>query len=54
MVVKQTTGKIPTTLKEVEEFVIPPDDVKRKLDVMVDSVPPYKGCEVFDEELIHE
>ena len=51
---KWPTGKVATTLKEVEEFMIPPDGVKRKLDVAVDSVPPYKGCEVLDVELTLE
>ena len=29
-----------TTLKEVEELMIPPADVEQKLDGVVDSVPP--------------
>ena len=33
---------MPTTLKEVEEFVISPDGVKVKFDGVVDSVPPDK------------
>ena len=39
-----------TTLKEVEELMISPDGVKRKLNGVVDSVPRYKGCEVLDGE----
>ena len=34
--------------------MIPPDCVKRKLDGVVESVPPDKGCEVLDGELTHE
>ena len=34
--------------------MIPPDGIKRKLDGDVDSVPPEKGCEVLDGELIHQ
>ena len=34
--------------------MIPPDGVKRKLDGVVDSVPPHKDCEVLDGELTHE
>ena len=30
--IKGPTGKIAITLKEVEEFMIPPDGVTRKLD----------------------
>ena len=33
--------------------MIPPTGVKRKLDGVVDSVPPDKGYEVLDEELNH-
>ena len=33
-------NKIAKTLKGVEELKIPPDGVKRKLDGVVDSVPP--------------
>ena len=50
VVIKWPTRKITTTVKEVEELVIPPDGVKRKLDGLVDSVPPNKSCEVLDEE----
>ena len=46
-----TTREIVTTLKKVEKFMIPPDGVKRKLDGVVDSVPPDKGCEVLYGEL---
>jgi len=48
------TGKIATTLKEVEELVIPPESVERKLEGVVDSVPPDKDYEVLDGELTHE
>ena len=34
--------------------MIPPDSVKVKLDGVIDSVPPDKGCEVLDGELTHE
>ena len=34
--------------------MIPPDGVKRKLDGVVERVPPDKGCEVLDGELTHE
>ena len=34
--------------------MIPPDDVKRKLDGVVESVPPDKSCEVLDGELTHK
>ena len=43
-----------TTLKEIEELIFPPDGVKRKLDGVVDCVPPDKGCEALDGELAHE
>ena len=43
MVIKQPTGKIATTLKEVQKLTIPPDGVKQKLDGVVDSVLPDKG-----------
>ena len=54
MVVKLPTGKITTTLKDVEQLMILTDSFKRKLDRVVDSVPPEKGCEVLDGELTHE
>ena len=38
----------------VEELMIPPDDVTRKLDGVVNSVPFDKGCEVLDGELTYE
>ena len=41
------------TLKEVEELMVPPDGVKRKLGGVIDSVPPDKGCEVHDGELTY-
>ena len=34
--------------------MIPSDGVKQKLDGVVDSGPPDKGCEVLDGELTHE
>ena len=40
--------KAATTLKEAEEFMIPPDGAKRNVDGVVDSVPPDKGCEVLE------
>ena len=40
--------------REVEELMMPPDGVEQKFDVVVDSVPPDKGCEVLDWELTHE
>ena len=54
MFIEWPTGKIATTLKEVEELVIPPESVKRKLEGVVDSVPPDKGCGVLDGELTYE
>ena len=53
VVIKLPTRKIAVTLKEVEELTIPLDGVKLKLDGVVDSVPPDKGCEVLDGELTH-
>ena len=44
------TGKSATTLKEVEELMIPQDAFKQKLDGVVDSVPLEKGCEVLHRE----
>ena len=38
----------------LEEFMIIPDGVKRKMDGVVDSVSPDKGCEVLDGELTHK
>ena len=54
MVRKRLTKKIAPNLKEVEELMIPADGVKQKLDGVVDSVPPDKGCEVLDGELTNE
>ena len=51
---KMTYGKITTTMKEVEELLIPSDDIKEKLDGAVHSALPDKGCEVVDGELSHE
>ena len=44
----------PTSLKKLEEAMIPPDGVQRKLDGVVGSVPPDEGCEVPDGELTDE
>ena len=38
-----TSGKIATTLKEVEELMIPTDGVKQKLHGVVDRVLAEKG-----------
>lgn len=54
MVRKRTIWKIAATLKVVEEIIIPQDGVKRKLDGVVNSVSPDKGCEVLDAKLIQE
>ena len=43
-----------TTLKEVEELMIPQEGVKQKLDGVIDSVPHDKDFEVLDGELTHE
>ena len=32
----------------------PTDGVERKLDVVVDRVPPDKGCELLDKKLTNE
>ena len=42
------------TLNEIRELMVPPDGVKWKLDGMVDSVPPDKGCQVLDRDLSFE
>ena len=44
MGIKLPTGTIATTLKDIEELMTPPNDVKQKLDGVVGSVPPDKGC----------
>ena len=44
---KMTYKKIATTQKEVEELMIPSGGVRQKLDGVVDSVPPDRGCEVL-------
>ena len=49
-----TYREIAATLKEVEEVMIPPNDVKGKLDGVVDSVPPDKGCKMLDSEVTDE
>ena len=43
-----TYREISTTLKEVEEWMIPSDGIKLKLDGLVDSVPSDKGCAVLE------
>ena len=48
-----TYGENRNNLKEVEDFTIPSDDIKRKLDGVVDSVPPDKCCKVLVGELTH-
>ena len=54
MVIKWPTGKTAATLKEVEELMILPYGVTRKLNGVVDSVPPDKVCAVLGRELTHE
>ena len=49
MIIDRPTWKIATSLKEMEELMIPPDSVKRKLDGVLDSFPSEKGCEVLEE-----
>jgi len=49
-----TYPKIAKTLMEVEELMIPPDGVMRKLDGVVESAPSDKGCEVLDGKMTHE
>ena len=44
----------PATLKKLEEVMIPPDGVKRKLDAVVDNVPSDKDYEVLDGKLTEE
>ena len=44
-----TSGKIATSLKEAEELMIPPDGVKRKLDGVLDDVPPDKAVKCLME-----
>ena len=41
----------PANLKNLEKVMIPPDGVKRKLDAVVDSIPPDEGKEVDDGDL---
>ena len=41
----------PNTLKTLEEVMITKDGVKRKLlDEVINSIPPDKGSEIYDEE----
>ena len=44
----------PATLKKLEEVMIPPDGVKRKLDAVVDNVASDKDYEVLDGKLTEE
>ena len=44
----------PTTLKKLEEVMIPPEGVKRKLDGVDDNVSPNEGYKVLDGELTEE
>ena len=44
----------PTTLKKLEEVMIPPDGVKQKLDGNVDSVPSDERYELLDGQLTEE
>ena len=54
MVITCPTGKIATTLKEIEELTIPPDGIERKFDGVVESFPRDKGCEMLHGELTYE
>ena len=45
---KWPSGKIATTLKKVDELMIPPDGIRRKLNEVVDGVLPGRGCKVLD------
>ena len=44
----------PTTLKKLEEVIVPPDGIKRKLNGKVDNVQPNEGYEVLNGELTEE
>ena len=44
----------PSSLKKLDEMMIPPDGVKRKLVGVVDGVPPDEGMEVLGGELTDE
>ena len=44
----------PASLKILEEVVIPPDDVKYKLEKVVDGTPPDEGLKIIGGELIDE
>ena len=44
----------PTTLKKLEEVMIPPDGIKQKLDGKVDSVPSDESYELLDGQLTEE
>ena len=43
-----------TTLKKLEEVMIPPDGIKQKLDGKVDSVPSDESYELLDGQLTEE
>ena len=51
---RKTYRENSNNLKEVEELMIPSGGVRQKLDGVVDSFPPDKGCEMLDGELTHE
>ena len=53
MVIKLPTGKIATTLKEAEEFMIPPEWCERKMDGVADSVSPEAKC-LMESSLMNE
>ena len=44
----------PTTLKKLEEVMIPPDGIKQKLDGKVDRVPSDESYESLDGQLTEE
>ena len=43
-----------TTMKEVEELVIPPHCFRRKLDGVLDCAPSDNGCKVLVGEVTHK
>ena len=53
MIIRWPTRKI-ATLKEVEELMILPGCVRRKMDKVTALHPPDKDCELLDGELTHE
>lgn len=44
----------PSSLKKLEELIIPPDSVKRKLNGVTEGVPPDKGEEMLGGEVTDE